>query len=85
MEARARTTVERLARNISRPAVSVERLARTAQGDVRYRLKTPCQRGATHILPAPLDFFNGDLAPAVSSYVLRRELHGLRAFEIRID
>jgi hypothetical protein len=59
MEAHARTTVERLARNISRPAVSVERLARTAQGDVRYRLKTPYRGRATHFLLEPLDLLAG--------------------------
>ena len=30
------------ARYVSRPPVSVERLSLTAQGHVRYRLKTPC-------------------------------------------
>jgi hypothetical protein len=36
--------------------VSVERLDLTAQGQVRYRLKTPYRDGTTHIVLEPLDF-----------------------------
>jgi hypothetical protein len=36
--------------------VSVERLSLTAQGQVRYRLKTPYRDGTTDILLEPLDF-----------------------------
>jgi hypothetical protein len=53
------------ARPLCEPArVSVERLALTAQGDVRYRLKTPYRDGTTHILLEPLDFL-GRLASLV--------------------
>jgi Putative transposase len=41
IEAHARTKLERLARYVSRPAVSVERLTLATHGDVRYQLKTP--------------------------------------------
>jgi Putative transposase len=41
---------------VSRPPVSVERLALTAQGQVRYRLKTPYRDGTTDIVLEPLDF-----------------------------
>jgi hypothetical protein len=34
----------------------VERLDLTAQGQVRYRLKTPYRDGTTHIVLEPLDF-----------------------------
>jgi hypothetical protein len=51
-----REKLERLTRYVSRPPVSVERLALTAQGDVRYRLKTPYRDGTTHIVLEPLDF-----------------------------
>lgn len=47
---------ERLTRYVSRPPVSVERLDLTAQGQVRYRLKTPYRDGTTHIVLEPLDF-----------------------------
>ena len=36
--------------------VAVERLDLTAQGQVRYRLKTPYRDGTTHIALGPLDF-----------------------------
>jgi hypothetical protein len=51
-----RSKLERLARYVSRPPVAVERLALTAQGQVRYRLKTPYRDGTTHIVLEPLDF-----------------------------
>jgi hypothetical protein len=41
VEAVQREMLERLARYVSRPPVSVERLSLTAQGHVRHRLKTP--------------------------------------------
>jgi Putative transposase len=41
VEAGQREKLERLARYVSRPPVSVERLALTAQGQVRYRSKRP--------------------------------------------
>jgi hypothetical protein len=40
VEADQREKLERLTRYVSRPPVSVERLSLTAQGHVRYRLKT---------------------------------------------
>lgn len=36
--------------------MAIERLALTAQGQVRYRLKTPYRDGTTHIVLDPLDF-----------------------------
>jgi len=56
VEADQRAKLERLARYVSRPPVAVERLALTAQGQVRYRLKTPYRDGTTHIVLEPLDF-----------------------------
>ena len=44
VEAEQREKLERLARYVSRPPVSVERLSLTAQGHVRYRLKAPVSR-----------------------------------------
>lgn len=43
-------------RYVSRPPVAVERLDLTAQGQVRYCLKTPYRDGTTHIVLKPLDF-----------------------------
>jgi len=50
-----REKLERLCRYVSRPPVACERLALTASGDVRYRLKTPYRDGTTHIVLEPLD------------------------------
>jgi hypothetical protein len=57
VEAEQRAKLERLARYVSRPPVSVERLDLTAQaqGQVTYRLKTPYRDGTTHIVLEPLD------------------------------
>jgi hypothetical protein len=57
--AHQREKVERLCRYIARPAVATTRLALTAQGLVRYMLKTPYRDGTTHVMllrascPAP--------------------------------
>ena len=48
--------LERLCRYIARPAVATQRLSLTAQGQVRYQLKTPYRDGTTHVLLEPVDF-----------------------------
>ncbi len=55
-KAHQRRKLERLCRYIARPAVATDRLALTAQGNVRYTLKTPYRDGTTHIILEPLDF-----------------------------
>ena len=54
-EAHEREKLERLCRYITRPAVSTERLSLTAQGNIRYRLKTPYRDGTTDVVFEPLD------------------------------
>jgi hypothetical protein len=56
VESEQREKLERLARDVTRPAVAVDRLTLTAQGHVRYRLKTPYRDGTTHVVFEPLDF-----------------------------
>ena len=56
VEADQREKLERLTRYVSRPPVAIERLDLTAQGEVRYRLKTAYRDGTTHIVLEPLDF-----------------------------
>jgi hypothetical protein len=56
VEAEQRGKLERLTRHVSRPPVAIERLDLTAQGQVRYRLKTARRDGTTHIVLEPLDF-----------------------------
>ncbi len=48
-KAHERDKLERLCRYITRPAVSEKRLSLTAQGKVRYALKTPYRDGTTHV------------------------------------
>ena len=48
--------LERLCRYISRPAVSEKRLSLTANGNVRYQLKTPYRDGTIYVIFEPLDF-----------------------------
>jgi len=54
-EAGEREKLERLCRYIARPAVATRRLSLTAQGQVRYQLKTPYRDGTTHVLFEPVD------------------------------
>ena len=54
--AEERKKLERVCRCISRPAVSEKRLSLTANGNVRYQLKTPYRDGTTHVIFEPLDF-----------------------------
>ena len=56
VEADQREKLERLTRYVSRPPVAIERLDLTAQGQVRYRVKTPYRDGTTRIVLEPLDF-----------------------------
>ena len=56
IEAEARSKLERLVRYVSRPAIAEDRLALTAQGDVRLQLKTADRDGTTYLILEPLDF-----------------------------
>jgi hypothetical protein len=51
-----REKLERLCRYITRPAVSIQRLSLTSQGEVVYQLKTPYRDGTTEVVFEPLDF-----------------------------
>jgi ribosomal protein S27E len=79
VEADQRAKLERLSRYVSRPPVSVERLDLTAQGQVRYRLKTPYRDGTTHIVLEPLDFIArlAALVPPPRAHLTR--FHGVFA------
>jgi hypothetical protein len=45
-----RKKLERLCRNISRPAIAEKRLSLTPNGNIRYQLKTPHRDGTTHVM-----------------------------------
>ncbi len=79
VEAEQRAKLERLTRYVSRPPVSVERLDLTAQGQVRYRLKTPYRDGTTHIVLEPLDFIARLAALVPSPRVHLTRYHGVFA------
>ena len=78
-KAHQRQKLERLARYISRPAVSERRLSLTPNGNVRYQLKTPYRDGTTHVIFQPLDFIARLAAlvpkPRVNLTRLCRDLH----------
>jgi len=89
-EADERAKLERLCRYISRPAVSTERLSLTAQGNVRYALKTPYRDGTTHVILEPLDLLArlAALVPIPGVNLTRYHgvfapHHGLRAQTVR--
>jgi len=74
-----RAKLERLTRYVSRPPVSLGRLDLTAQGQVRYYLKTPYRDGTTHIVLEPLDFIArlAALVPPPRAHLTR--FHGVFA------
>ncbi len=51
-----RQKLERLCRDITRPALSHTRLRRTPAGEVVLQLKTPYRDGTTHLVMTPLAF-----------------------------
>ncbi len=61
--AHEREKLERLCRNITRSAVSTERLSLTTQGNIRYRLKTRYRDGTTDVVFERLDFMARLAAP----------------------
>jgi hypothetical protein len=74
-----RDKVERLCRYIARPAVATGRLALTAQGLVRYALKTPYRDGTTHVVLEPLDFIARLAALVPKPRVHLTRYHGVLA------
>lgn len=78
-EAGEREKLERLCRYITRPAVSTERLSLTAQGNIRYRLKTPYRDGTTDVVFEPLDFMARLAALVPTPRVNLTRYHGVFA------
>jgi Putative transposase len=78
-EAHEREKLERLCRYITRPAVSIERLSLTAQGNVRYRLKMPYRDGTTDVVFEPLDFIARLAALVPTPRVNLTRYHGVFA------
>ena len=84
VEPERRDTLERLCRYVSRPPVAEDRLALTASGHVRYRLKTPYRDGTTHIVLEPLDLMArlAALVPPARMHLTR--YHGVLAPHSRL-
>lgn len=78
-KAHERAKLERLCRYISRPAISEKRLSLTAQGKVRYQLKTPYHDGTTHVVFDPLDFIARLAALVLKPRVNPTRFHGVFA------
>ncbi|MFQ5422003.1 MAG: transposase, partial [Anaerolineae bacterium] len=78
-KAHERQKLERLCRYISRPAVSEQRLSLTPNGNIRYRLKTPCRDGTTHVIFEPLDFIARLAALVPKPRVNLTRFHGVFA------
>jgi len=57
--------------------VAIERLSLTAQGDIRYALKTPYRDGTTHVIFEPLDFLARLAALVPSPGVNLTRYHGV--------
>ena len=83
-EAHERAKVERLCRYITRPAVATERLSLTAQGNIRYRLKTPYRDGTTEVVFEPLDFMARLVTLVPTPRVNLTRYHGVFASNHRL-
>jgi hypothetical protein len=78
-EAGDRAKLERLCRYISRPVISDQRLSLSAQGNIRYELKTPYRDGTTHVMFEPLDFLSRLAALVPAPRVNLSRFHGVFA------
>ena len=79
-----RRELERLCRYITRPALSHERVARSAGGDVILTLKTPWRDGTSHLTFTPLEFLQrlAALVPRPRLHLTR--FHGVLAPNARL-
>ena len=64
---------------VARPAISEQCLSLTAQGKVRYQLKTPYADGTTHVIFVPLDFISRLAALVPKPSVNLTRYHGVFA------
>ena len=72
-DANDRQGIEQLARSITRPAISNERLAINREGNAVRQLKTPWRNGITHIVLTPMEFMQ-----RLAALVPRPRLHLIR-------
>jgi hypothetical protein len=74
-----RKKLDRLYRQIARPAISENRLSLTPNRDVRFQLQTPCRHCTTHFIFEPLDFLARLAALASRPRGDLTRLHGMFA------
>ncbi|MGB5446583.1 MAG: IS91 family transposase [Psychromonas sp.] len=74
-----RDKLEHICRYVSRSAVSEKRLSLTANGQIRYELKTPYRNGTTHVIFEPLDFIAKLAALVPKPRVNLTRFHGIFA------
>ena len=73
VEAHDRKRLEQLCRDITRPALSDERVQLNAAGQVELELKTPWRDGTTHLVMNPLEFMQ-----RLAALLPRPRLHLIR-------
>ena len=78
-KAHERDKLERLCRYIARPAVSIQRLSLTRNGQIRYQLKIPYNDGTTHVIFDPLDFIARLVALVPKPRINLTRYHGIFA------
>ena len=73
VESNDRKRLEQLCRDLTRPALSDERVQLNAAGQVDLKLKTPWRDGTTHLVMSPLEFMQ-----RLAARVPRPRLHLIR-------
>ena len=79
-----RRELERLCRYITRPALSHERVARSAGGDVILTLKTPWRDGTSHLKFTPVEFLQRLAALVPRPRLHLTHFHGVLAPNARL-
>ncbi len=79
VSAKNRKQLERICQYITRPPLSKQRLSLTANGKVRYELKTAYRDGTSHVIFSPLDFIARLAALVPAPRVNLTRFHGVFA------
>jgi len=79
IEANDRSQLEHLIRYVARPAIALERLTRTQEGNLTYRLKRTFTDGTTHVLFSPMELIEKLVALVPRPRVHLVRYHGVLA------
>ncbi len=68
-----RWKLERLVRYVARPPLSLERMALTPAGEIKYELKTPWANNTTHVIFSPLELLEklASIIPPPKGHLVR--------------